>query len=337
MPHQCNVAGCDRPMTPHAARGFCISHYKRWLKDGNPHPEIPFGSLRPPQKERARASTLKRREQPGAKCAVSACDSVAVTMGWCNIHYQRWHRWGDPLHPYMPNGAQCTVDGCERPGQGRTGLCRTHHWRLRNIGDVQVNVPIRAPGKPLPERFWKRVTKTETCWLWTGAPANSGYGSINKSGRHTPELTHRLAWMLATGQPIPPGMQVLHTCDVRLCVRNDEPGVYVVGGIERPRWGHLFLGTPNDNVVDMFLKGRAPKRGRPGNPALGDKNGAHTHPERRPLGSANGAAKLTEDMVRQVRELYATGGVTMKSLAARFGVERTTLASAIHHKTWRHI
>jgi hypothetical protein len=28
------------------------------------------------------------------------------------------------------------------------------------------------------ERFWAKVNKTETCWLWTGAKHEKGYGLL---------------------------------------------------------------------------------------------------------------------------------------------------------------
>ena len=30
-------------------------------------------------------------------CAVDGCPAEAVSRGWCNIHYQQWYRYGDPL------------------------------------------------------------------------------------------------------------------------------------------------------------------------------------------------------------------------------------------------
>src|SRR5262245_56294238 len=85
-------------------------------------------------------------------------------------------------------------------------------------------------------RFWSKVQKTETCWLWTGAKTR-GYGAINID--HHAVLAHRVSYELHIG-PIPDGLYVLHRCDVHACVRPD----------------HLFLGTHLDNIQDMVLKKR---------------------------------------------------------------------------------
>ncbi len=86
-------------------------------------------------------------------------------------------------------------------------------------------------------RFWKKVLKTEGCWLWTASLNSSGYGyfSINSA----PEGAHRVSWRMHNG-PIPTAMHVLHKCDVPACV-NPE---------------HLFIGTHADNLRDMVHKGR---------------------------------------------------------------------------------
>lgn len=91
-------------------------------------------------------------------------------------------------------------------------------------------------------RFWEKVAKTDTCWIWTGArkqlPWCYGILGQNKKGL-TPELAHRVSWELHFG-PIPEGMKVLHHCDNPPCVRPD----------------HLFRGTLADNSVDMLKKHR---------------------------------------------------------------------------------
>ena len=100
----------------------------------------------------------------------------------------------------------------------------------------------------MAERFWPKVQKTDTCWLWTGATMRGGYGELSAGGspqygRGHPLHAHRVSWELAYG-PIPDGLWVLHICDTPACVRPD----------------HLFLGTHADNMADMSHKGRTSHR-----------------------------------------------------------------------------
>lgn len=103
-------------------------------------------------------------------------------------------------------------------------------------------VPCRRTLKPLDERFWSKVHKTDTCWLWVGACDPDGYGRLGKPyGADGPQYipAHRLSWVLNRG-PIPPSAHVLHRCDIRNCVRPE----------------HLFLGTQTINMADKVAKGR---------------------------------------------------------------------------------
>lgn len=97
--------------------------------------------------------------------------------------------------------------------------------------------PTKPRTRPILERFWEKVNKTDSCWLWTGGCGASGYGHIWNGAKH--ETTHRFSYRLHVGE-IPHGLNVCHKCDVRNCVRPD----------------HLFLGTDSDNRNDALSKKR---------------------------------------------------------------------------------
>lgn len=106
--------------------------------------------------------------------------------------------------------------------------------------------------RSVARRFWAKVRKTESCWLWTGAiQSATGYGAlqVGTHGRPRAGATHRLSWEMHFG-PIPEGMDVCHACDVRSCVNP----------------AHLFLGSRLDNMRDSKAKGWP--NGRPGPKAV---------------------------------------------------------------------
>lgn len=98
------------------------------------------------------------------------------------------------------------------------GWCKSHYHRWNRYGDP-LHVPRRVTDI---ERFWSKVAKTDTCWLWNGT-ARSGYGVFHWGGRHAHQSTgaHRYAYMLEKGE-IGEGLVLDHLCRVPLCVRPDH-------------------------------------------------------------------------------------------------------------------
>ena len=73
-------------------------------------------------------------------------------------------------------------------------------------------VPATSP----ESRFWPKVVKTESCWIWTGAKDHGGYG-VHWVGGGVSRRAHRLAYEWGIG-PVPEGMTLDHLCRTRACV-----------------------------------------------------------------------------------------------------------------------
>lgn len=114
------------------------------------------------------------------------------------------------------------------------GFCRSHYDRLYSHGLLETKL---LRGHDL-ERFFSFVEINGNCWLWSGSlDRRTGYGNFTMKGRS--KHCHRAAYLLLVGS-VPPGLQVLHTCDVRHCVNPQ----------------HLYLGTHADNMRDKIQRSR---------------------------------------------------------------------------------
>lgn len=104
------------------------------------------------------------------------------------------------------------------------------------------------------ERFWKKVDKTDSCWIWTGTiDCKDGYGKCTYNRKSL--RVHRISLELHLGRSILNELVVAHSpiiCHNRLCVNP----------------GHLreatILENSHDRYIDnTFLTGKShpkPKR-----------------------------------------------------------------------------
>ncbi len=143
------------------------------------------------------------------------------------------------------------------------------------------------------DRFESKFKKDASgCWLWTACKTHNGYGAIQVDGKK--RGAHRVSFELYVS-PIPAGMFVCHTCDNKACV-NPE---------------HLFIGSPKDNIRDMFNKGR----------------------ENKACGEAVAGAKLTAEDVRWIRQL----GAPQWKIARCFGVTQPLISKIKAGHWWKHV
>ena len=139
------------------------------------------------------------------------------------------------------------------------------------------------PTKPMaPEVRIQRATQTDEagCWNWMLSKDRIGYGrmKVQLGSRERFRFTsaHRYAYEVFIGE-IPDGMYVLHKCDNRACCNPD----------------HLFLGTQQDNMLDMWRKGRGP-RGYKRNPTVCAENARKKRSHRNQYSAAMQAQKDSE-------------------------------------------
>lgn len=143
-------------------------------------------------------------------------------------------------------------------------------------------------------RFISKIEEAiNGCWVWTGAKNKLGYGQFHHMGKV--RLAHRVSWFFETGELLEPAIKLCHRCDNRSCVNPS----------------HLFKGTQAENVADMISKGRARKRGLPG--------------------ERNSQAKLTAVDVDKIRRDHRK----QKDIAAEFGVAVSTISMVLSGKNWR--
>jgi hypothetical protein len=143
-------------------------------------------------------------------------------------------------------------------------------------------------------RFWPKVSKgIETeCWEWQGA-LNGGYGWVHTSVG--PRTAQRVAAYLSDLlDDLTNPLHVLHKCDNPKCCNPS----------------HLFLGTNQSNVNDRTAKGRGRGGSLPG--------------------QKNGASKLTDLQIYQIRDMYQTGDFSQSQLSQKFGVRQPHISRIVN-------
>lgn len=138
-------------------------------------------------------------------------------------------------------------------------------------------------------RFWRSVgmRDADECWPWKGDQDGNGYGIFTYNGVRRP--AHELARSFSVGELRPHGYDTCHSCDVPLCCN--------------PM--HLRFGTRQDNVDDMWARGRGLS--------------GESHPD----------AKVTDQQVREIRERRSLGA-RQADLAVDYGVSAAYISEIVN-------
>lgn len=133
------------------------------------------------------------------------------------------------------------------------------------MGFVGRGPGFGRPAKPASERFEALVCRCEDgCWRFGNKPLHNDpefrsdktrqyklfFAGMESDPHNIP--AHVYSYMQHKG-PVPPGMVVCHSCDVKNCVNPD----------------HLWAGTQKQNLEDMRAKGRGKWLSGSENPMFG--------------------------------------------------------------------
>jgi|SRR5579872_904172 len=164
---------------------------------------------------------------------------------------------------------------------------------------LRYPIPIPSLSDRDIERFWSHVDVRgpDECWPWKASRNKTGYGQFMLG---KPNNRCWLASRIAfrvTHGEDAYPLSVLHSCDFPACCNGK----------------HLFKGDQLDNMRDASRKGRINQ------------------------GSNNYWAKLSDEKVRQIRNIHASGSLDMEHIAKRFRVTPSLISMIISRRIWRHI
>jgi hypothetical protein len=157
---------------------------------------------------------------------------------------------------------KCSIRGCKNLSNSK-GWCKPHYDAWSRSGD-----PKSYRGDRSHLSLWDKVSeigwtknKETKCKEWNGFRNELGYG-LYRNGNDPLRRVHRIVMERKIGRSLLRSEHVLHKCDNPCC-----------GNIL-----HLRIGTPRDNMQDMWQKRRGFSSSWTHCP-----NG-HKYPENRPVG-----------------------------------------------------
>jgi hypothetical protein len=212
----CSVDGCGKPIK---ASGLCNTHYaKRW-----------------------------RAKQP--LCSEPGCSNAKVSRGLCDAHYRKvlnakGRKIGRPGET-LP----CAVKDCKRP-HSAFGYCEPHYARFKRHGDPNAGIADRGAGLAFIEDVLSRKpTNACIEWFrpFRGKSRKS-YASVSVDGKSWP--AHRYVCFRAHGPEPHPNMETCHSCANKRCINPQHLrwGTEADNGADRSLHGTVCRGVDQKNA-----------------------------------------------------------------------------------------
>ncbi len=146
-------------------------------------------------------------------------------------------------------------------------------------------------------RFMKRVSMSDTCWIWTGETSANGYGRFWDGEKKLPAHRWSHGYFIAE---VPKGKDACHKCDVRNCVNP----------------AHIFIGSRSENMLDASRKDRLNTN------TLG--------------GSSNRLAKMSLKDIYKLKYDDSIKDLTQEELGKLFGVSDVTIRRVLRGVAYRY-
>jgi hypothetical protein len=190
-------------------------------------------------------------------CSIEGCLSKAKCRGWCNRHYHRWSRYGNPIHPYktFPEPSHGTYERYYRESHRcRCADCRiAKNAHIREVGAQKRKISL-GNDEEIPGANWRYlpgfdmyrisdsgIVQSFRLGVWrTRNPrvTPTGYKVLSLNRRSF--RVHRLVLLAWIGPPPSDKPNALH--------RNGDPS--------DNRVDNLYWGDQKQNQLDRRRHGR---------------------------------------------------------------------------------